>query len=139
MDTAEKYPVPPRRRDLRQHRAHHRHWSRRSSDRADWILASKIAGPGNGISHVRDGNLAQPAKAHRRRPRCQPERLGDRPVGPPLVKNWRSYGRTIFRPAWLPHQEESFTAGGNPEVLDELVRAGKIRHRPVQRDALGNS
>lgn len=57
MDTAEMYPVPPRAETYASTERIIGNWFRRSGDRADWILASKIAGPGNGISHVRDGNL----------------------------------------------------------------------------------
>ena len=32
-------------------------WFARNRDRADWVLASKVAGPGNGITHIRGGNL----------------------------------------------------------------------------------
>ena len=52
MDTAEMYPVPPRAETYASTERIIGNWFRRSSDRADWILASKIAGPGNGISPV---------------------------------------------------------------------------------------
>ncbi|WP_205577651.1 aldo/keto reductase, partial [Pseudomonas aeruginosa] len=41
MDTAEMYPVPPRAETYASTERIIGNWFRRSSDRADWILASK--------------------------------------------------------------------------------------------------
>ncbi|WP_313739226.1 aldo/keto reductase, partial [Pseudomonas sp.] len=57
IDTAEMYPVPPRPETYAATERIIGNWFRRHGDREQWTLASKIAGPGNGISHIRDGQL----------------------------------------------------------------------------------
>ena len=57
IDTAEMYPVPPRTETYSKTEQIIGSYFKQRGDRADWILASKIAGPGNGISHIRDGQL----------------------------------------------------------------------------------
>jgi aryl-alcohol dehydrogenase-like predicted oxidoreductase len=57
MDTAEMYPVPPKKETYASTETIIGNWFKKTGDRADWILASKIAGPGNGIDYIRDGQL----------------------------------------------------------------------------------
>ncbi|MHA4790938.1 aldo/keto reductase, partial [Klebsiella pneumoniae] len=57
LDTAEMYPVPPRPDTSGRTECYIGNYFRNRGNRADWIIASKIAGPGNGISHIRDGHL----------------------------------------------------------------------------------
>ena len=57
IDTAEMYPVPPKAETYASTERYIGNWFKERGDRADWILASKIAGPGNGIDYIRDGNL----------------------------------------------------------------------------------
>ena len=57
IDTAEMYPVPPRPETYAATERIIGNWFRQHGDRDDWVLASKVAGPGNGISHIRDGQL----------------------------------------------------------------------------------
>ncbi|NOP02597.1 aldo/keto reductase, partial [Klebsiella pneumoniae] len=57
IDTAEMYPVPPRPETYAATERIIGNWFRDNGDRDDWVLASKVAGPGNGISHIRDGQL----------------------------------------------------------------------------------
>ena len=55
IDTAEMYPVPPRPETYATTEQYIGTYCKSRGDRADWILATKIAGPGNGISHIRNG------------------------------------------------------------------------------------
>ena len=57
IDTAEMYPVPPKAETYASTERYIGNWFKSRGDRADWILASKIAGPGNGIDYIRDGQL----------------------------------------------------------------------------------
>lgn len=50
IDTAEMYPVPPRPETCAATERIIGNWFRQQGDRDDWVLASKVAGPGNGIS-----------------------------------------------------------------------------------------
>ncbi len=57
MDTAEMYPVPPKAETYASTERIIGNWFKQRGDRDQWVLASKIAGPGNGISYIRDRNL----------------------------------------------------------------------------------
>ena len=51
LDTAEMYPVPPRRDTYGATERIIGNYFKARGDRADWVLASKVAGPGNGIDY----------------------------------------------------------------------------------------
>ncbi len=128
MDTAEMYPVPPRAETYASTERIIGNWFRRSSDRADWILASKIAGPGNGISHVRDGNLKFNRQHIVAALDASLERLQTDWLDLYQL-HWPERRTNFFGQLGYQHQEESFTPLEETlEVLDEQVRAGKIRH-----------
>lgn len=55
IDTAEMYPVPPRPETYTLTEQYIGSWKGLASKRDQIILASKIAGPGNGMPHVRGG------------------------------------------------------------------------------------
>ena len=57
IDTAEMYPVPPRGTTYGATETIIGNYFRQRKNRPEWILASKIAGPGNGIDYIRDGKL----------------------------------------------------------------------------------
>ena len=57
MDAAEMYPVPPRPETYGQTERIIGNYFKKRGNRDQWILTSKVAGPGNNISHIRDGNL----------------------------------------------------------------------------------
>ncbi|HGN3935366.1 TPA: NADP(H)-dependent aldo-keto reductase [Pseudomonas aeruginosa] len=128
MDTAEMYPVPPRAETYASTERIIGNWFRRSGDRADWILASKIAGPGNGISHVRDGNLKFNRQHIVAALDASLERLQTDWLDLYQL-HWPERRTNFFGQLGYQHQEESFTPLEETlEVLDEQVRAGKIRH-----------
>jgi len=58
IDTAEMYPVPPKAETYATTERYIGNYFKSRGDRADWILASKIAGPGNTIDYTyrRDGD-----------------------------------------------------------------------------------
>lgn len=55
LDTAEMYPVPPNGKTYGSTETIIGNYFRRFADRSDWVLASKVAGPGR-MEHIRDGN-----------------------------------------------------------------------------------
>ncbi len=55
IDTAEMYPVPPRGETYTRTESIIGEYFKAHGDRNDWVLASKVAGPGR-MEHIRDGN-----------------------------------------------------------------------------------
>uniref|UniRef100_UPI00197F8A35 aldo/keto reductase n=3 Tax=Pseudomonas TaxID=286 RepID=UPI00197F8A35 len=55
LDTAEMYPVPPRGETYTKTESIIGEYFKKYGDRSDWVLASKVAGPGR-MDHIRDGN-----------------------------------------------------------------------------------
>ena len=128
IDTAEMYPVPPRTETYSKTEQIIGSYFKQRGDRADWILASKIAGPGNGISHIRDGQLI----FHRQHivaaldaslKRLQTDWIDLYQL------HWPERPTNFFGQLDYKHQDVEFTPLEETlEVLDEQVKAGKIRH-----------
>jgi aryl-alcohol dehydrogenase-like predicted oxidoreductase len=128
MDTAEMYPVPPRAETYSRTEQIIGSYFKQCGDRADWILASKIAGPGNGIGHIRDGKLKFD-RAHivaaldASLKRLQTDWIDLYQL------HWPERPTNFFGQLGYKHQEADFTPLEETlQVLDEQVKAGKIRH-----------
>ncbi|PTU76267.1 NADP(H)-dependent aldo-keto reductase [Pseudomonas mangrovi] len=127
LDTAEMYPVPPRAQTYGSTESIIGRYFRARGNRAEWILASKIAGPGNGIDYIRDGQLKH-NRAHLNAAvdaslkRLQTDYLDLYQL------HWPERRTNYFGQLGYRHQEQEFTPLEEVlESLDELVRAGKIR------------
>ncbi|PHX38440.1 aldo/keto reductase [Pseudomonas sp. NZIPFR-PS5] len=128
IDTAEMYPVPPKKETYASTETILGNWFKQSGDRADWILASKIAGPGNGIDYIRDGQLKFNrdhivAALDASLKRLQTDYLDLYQL------HWPERSTNFFGKLGYNHSEEQFTPLLEVlEALDEQVKAGKIRH-----------
>ncbi|MBD8622527.1 NADP(H)-dependent aldo-keto reductase [Pseudomonas sp. CFBP 13727] len=129
IDTAEMYPVPPRPETYAATERVIGNWFKRQGDRADWILASKIAGPGNGISHIRDGQLKF-NRAHivaaldASLQRLQTDWIDLYQL------HWPERSTNFFGKLGYQHTQDQLDTPLQEtlQVLDEQVKAGKIRH-----------
>ena len=128
LDTAEMYPVPPRRDTYGATERIIGNYFKARGDRADWVLASKVAGPGNGIDYIRGGQLK-----HNRQhivaalddslKRLQTDWIDLYQL------HWPERSTNFFGQLGYRHQEQDFTPLQETlEVLSEQVKAGKIRH-----------
>ena len=129
IDTAELYPVPPRAATCGATETIIGRYFQRHGGRERWVLASKAAAPGNGVSHIRGGrnhfdraNLTAALDASLKR--LQTDYLDlyqlhwpDRPTNFFGQLGYRHEPETPFTPI-----EETL------EVLAELVKSGKVRH-----------
>ncbi len=128
IDTAEMYPVPPRAETYGATEQIIGDYFRQRGDRADWILASKVAGPGNGIDYIRGGRLKHD-RAHivaaldASLKRLQTDWIDLYQL------HWPERPTNFFGQLGYRHQGSDFTPLEETlEALDEQVRAGKIRH-----------
>jgi aryl-alcohol dehydrogenase-like predicted oxidoreductase len=129
IDTAEMYPVPPKAETYATTERYIGNWFKARGDRADWILASKIAGPGNGIDYIRDGQLK-----HNRTHIVQALDASLKRLQTDWIDlyqlHWPERSTNFFGQLGYTHHadEAVHPLEDTLEALDEQVKAGKIRH-----------
>jgi aryl-alcohol dehydrogenase-like predicted oxidoreductase len=128
LDTAEMYPVPPRGETYGATERIIGNYFKARGNRADWILASKVAGPGNGIDYIRGG---QPKHNRAHISAAVDESL--RRLQTDWIDlyqlHWPERSTNFFGQLGYRHQEQDFTPLQEIlEALGEQIKAGKIRH-----------
>ncbi|ARB27293.1 NADP(H)-dependent aldo-keto reductase [Pseudomonas tolaasii] len=129
LDTAEMYPVPPKAETYGATERYIGNYFKSRGDRADWVLATKIASPGNKLGHIRGG----PLKLNRQHivealdaslKRLQTDWIDLYQLHTP-ERSTNFFGQL----GYVHKDEEDLTPLEETlEVLDEQVKAGKIRH-----------
>lgn len=128
VDTAEMYPVPPRAETYATTERYLGNYFKARGNRPDWILASKIAGPGNGISHIRDGQLKMNRHHIVAALDASLQRLQTDWIDLYQL-HWPERSTNFFGQLGYRHQDQEFTPIEETlQVLDDQVKAGKIRH-----------
>ncbi|MBF7141056.1 MULTISPECIES: NADP(H)-dependent aldo-keto reductase [Pseudomonas] len=128
MDTAEMYPVPPRGETYTKTEQIIGNYFREHGDRADWVLASKVAGPGR-MDHIRDGNPRLDRKNIIAALDASLKRLNTDYLDLYQL-HWPDRKTNFFGVLGYQHDaDDVFTPIEETlEVLDEVVKAGKVRH-----------
>jgi len=128
IDAAEMYPVPPRAETQGLTEQYLGNWLARRGQRDDLVIASKVAGPGNGLGYLRGG------------PRLTRKHIRSACEG--SLKRLQTDYIDLYQVHWPDRNANFFGKLGydrNPdeqmtpieetlEALDELVREGKVRH-----------
>ncbi len=128
IDTAEMYPVPPRGTTYGATETIIGNYFRQRKNRPEWILASKIAGPSNGIDYIRDGKLKH-NRAHIVRAIDASLRRLHTDWIDLYQLHWPERPTNYFGQLGYQHRDTDFTPLEETlEVLAEQVAAGKIRH-----------
>ncbi|WP_273202894.1 NADP(H)-dependent aldo-keto reductase [Marinobacter subterrani] len=128
IDAAEMYPVPPKAETQGLTETYLGNWLARRGRRDDLVIASKVAGPGNGLSYLRNGpRLTRDhivAACDASLQRLQTDYIDLYQV------HWPDRATNFFGKLGYEHNpDEQFTPIEETlEALDELVKAGKIRH-----------
>jgi aryl-alcohol dehydrogenase-like predicted oxidoreductase len=128
IDTAEMYPVPPRAETYSKTEQIIGDYFKQRGDRAEWVLASKIAGPGNGIGYIRDGQLKHNRAHITKALDASLKRLQTDWIDLYQL-HWPERPTNYFGQLGYRHQDSDYTPIEETlEALDEQVKAGKIRH-----------
>ncbi|WP_137974923.1 NADP(H)-dependent aldo-keto reductase [Pseudomonas sp. F(2018)] len=128
LDTAEMYPVPPRGDTYGATERIIGNYFKARGNRAEWILASKVAAPGNGIDYIRGGQLKHnrahiSAAVDESLKRLQTDWIDLYQL------HWPERSTNFFGQLGYRHQEQDFTPLQEIlEALGEQIAAGKIRH-----------
>jgi len=129
IDTAEIYPVPPRAETQGLTETHIGRWLAARGNRDRVLLATKVAGPIEWLSYLRGGkarldrpNIETAVEASLRRLRTDHIDLYQL-HWPDRQTNF--FGQLGYR---QPAEDHSIPLRETLEVLDDLVRAGKVRH-----------
>lgn len=135
IDTAEMYPVPPLAETQGRTEAYIGSWlaSRGCRDRV--LLATKVAGPADWLPYLRDGhchldrpNIQAAVEASLRR--LQTDVIDIYQLHWPDRSNNR-FGQLGYQPAEEP---DSIPIEETLRALEELIRAGKIRHVGISNE-----
>ncbi|AOU99250.1 aldo/keto reductase [Acidihalobacter yilgarnensis] len=128
VDAAEMYPVPPRAETQGRTESHIGSWLKKTGRRNDIVLASKVAGPGNGLDYLRGGPRL--TTAHINQAVEDSLRRLNTDVIDLYQVHWPDRNTNFFGQLGYTHNadenatpiEETLTA------LARLVEQGKIRH-----------
>lgn len=138
VDTAEMYPVPPKAETQGRTETYIGTWLAKTKRRQDIVLASKVAGPVRDPKrpgHIRDGktfldrkNLTAALDASLKR--LQTDYLDLYQL------HWPDRTTNYFGRLGYPWREDDYTVpiGETLEVLQDFVRAGKVRHVGVSNE-----
>lgn len=134
IDVAEMYPVPPRAETQGQTEVCLGNWLARRGRRDDLVIASKVAGPGNGLSYLRGGprltrdHIRQACEDSLRR--LQTDYIDLYQV------HWPDRSANFFgKLGYRRNPDETMTPIEETlEALDGLVKEGKIRHVGISNE-----
>jgi aryl-alcohol dehydrogenase-like predicted oxidoreductase len=136
VDTAEMYPVPGRAETQGSTERYIGTWLKKSGKRKDIILASKIAGPNPGMGWIRGAQHNLDAANVRQAVEDSLRRLQTDYIDLYQV-HWPSRNLPIFGAnTFVPENERpSVPIEETLAALDQMVKAGKIRHVGVSNES----
>ncbi|MGB5405991.1 MAG: NADP(H)-dependent aldo-keto reductase [Thiogranum sp.] len=130
FDTAELYSIPPNAETYGRSEEIIGNWLSRTGNRQKIILASKIAGPGEGwVDHIRKGKTRFTRKHLEEALNGSLKRLQTDCIDLYQL-HWPERDSNFFgRLGYTPKEQDDFTPLADTlEALDDFIKAGKIRH-----------
>lgn len=134
IDAAEMYPVPPRAETQGLTEAYLGNWLAQRGRRDDLVIASKVTGPGDGVNHLRNGprltraHIIEACEASLKRLKTDYIDL--------YQVHWPDRNANFFGKLGYQHdtKEKSTPIEETLEALNELVKAGKVRHIGISNE-----
>ncbi|WP_148861900.1 NADP(H)-dependent aldo-keto reductase [Marinobacter fonticola] len=128
IDAAEMYPVPPRAETQGATETCLGNWLKRRGRRDDLVIASKVAGPGNGLDYLRGGPRLTRKHIHEAVD-ASLDRLKTDYIDLYQV-HWPDRSTNFFGQLGYRHNPDEMATPieDTLEALSELVDAGKVRH-----------
>lgn len=135
IDTAEMYPVMPRAETVHRTEQYIGTWIKQSNQRDKVILATKVAGPSRGMPWIRNGENDLDAANIRIAVEASLQRLQTDYIDLYQL-HWPSRNAPIFgQKEFNPDLEhDSVAIEATLDVLDSLIKEGKIRHIGVSNE-----
>ena len=129
IDTAEMYPVPPKAETYSATESIIGNFFKQRGEREKWILASKIAGPGNGMNYLRNGRTRFTQEHIESAVDASLQRLQTDYIDLYQL-HWPDRSTNFFGQLGYQHNpdDELTPFEDTLEALDKQVKAGKIRH-----------
>jgi len=129
IDTAEIYPVPPKQETYSLTETYIGNWLNKRHNRDQVVLATKVAGRGDWVSYIRDGNICFDrnnieAALNASLKRLQTDYIDLYQLHWP-DRNTNYFGKLGFE--YDPH-DNSIPIQETLTVLNNLVKSGKVRH-----------
>ena len=135
IDTAEMYPVMPRAETVNRTEQYIGTWIKQSGKRDQVIIATKVAGPSRGMPWIRNGDNDLDEKNIRLAVEGSLRRLQTDYIDLYQL-HWPSRNAPIFgQKEFNPELErESVAIEATLDVLDALIKEGKVRHVGVSNE-----
>jgi aryl-alcohol dehydrogenase-like predicted oxidoreductase len=135
IDTAEMYPVPPKAKTQGLTERYIGTWLAKRGRRDDLIIASKVAGPAEWLSYMRDGNIRLDRRNIEAAVESSLQRLQTDYIDIYQL-HWPDRKTNFFGQLGYTHpkQEDSVPIQETLEVLMDLVESGKVRHIGVSNE-----
>ena len=135
IDTAEMYPVMPRAETVNRTEQYIGTWIKQTGKRDQVIIATKVAGPSRGMPWIRNGDNDLDEKNIRLAVEGSLRRLQTDYIDL-FQLHWPSRNAPIFgQKEFNPELErESVAIEATLDVLDALIKEGKVRHVGVSNE-----
>lgn len=135
IDTAELYPVPPEEETYTLTEQYLGNWLKKRGRRDDLIIATKIAGRSDSLPHIRNGQLCFDRKNIEEALNASLRRLQTDYIDLYQL-HWPDRNTNYFGKLGYDHKsdESSIPIEETLRILDDQVRAGKIRHIGVSNE-----
>ncbi|MCU7843598.1 MAG: NADP(H)-dependent aldo-keto reductase [Candidatus Thiodiazotropha sp. (ex Monitilora ramsayi)] len=135
IDTAEMYPVPPKAETQGLTERYIGSWLANRGRRDDMIIASKVAGPADWLSYLRDGNVHLDRRNIKAAVESSLQRLRTDYIDIYQL-HWPDRQTNFFGPLGYnhPEQDQSVPIQETLEALLSLVESGKIRYIGVSNE-----